>query len=166
MKDCKDHGWECTGLGHEKSIDFSDPFGLKKNKKENNMPIPFEPTCQAFLDALAEAGVRNDLQLLDVRLGLEQILDDPDFRSEANARWGADEPWKMQVGPDSALEKFLLVSDRHKMLRVENVEVGMEAIIDTAPFITEAQARWVRFDANPWPTVIIDDLGADDNAVA
>lgn len=135
------------------------------SNKGDIVTIPFEPTCKAFLHALEDSGIQNELSYLDVRLGLEQVLDDPDYRAEATHRWHATVPGAIEVGPDSALEKFLVVSSRHSPLDVEAVRVGLEAIVDTDEFRAEAEARWERFDANPWPTHVIDDLGADDNAV-
>jgi hypothetical protein len=135
------------------------------------MPIPFDPTCMAFKSALDESGIRNDLSMLDVRLGLEQILDDVDYRAEAEERWAGPNPATIELGPDSALEKFKLVSPRHAELTVENIRVGLEAVVDTPDFMTEARARWARFDVAPWDPnpepetslVVVDDLGADDS---
>jgi hypothetical protein len=110
MPDCVDHGWECTGLGHEKVIDLKDLF------KETEMPIPFDPTCALFLAALAEIQAANQLSLLDVRLGLEQLLDDPDFRAELTTRWNDEDPASFPLGPDESFELFRSVSDRHAEL--------------------------------------------------
>lgn len=142
-----------------------DKLAKAKRNKENTVTIPFEPTCQKFLKALTESGIKNDLELLDVRLGLEQILDDPDYRAEATHRWASDVPAFVEVGPDSALERFLLVSPRHRVLNVDAVRVGLEAIVDAPEFKSEAEKRWARWDASPWPLDVVDDLGADDSAV-
>lgn len=162
-RQCEDHGWECTGLGHEKVVDLKDLF------KENQMPILFDPTCQTFLDKVQElnpagqAG-RTALQLLDVRLGLEQMLDDQDFRAELTFRWNEPDPTTVELGPDDAFELFRAVSDRHAALTGEQVKEALLTIVDTREFVIEAQARWARYDANPWPLVTQDLAGIDDAA--
>lgn len=163
-RQCEDHGWECTGLGHEKVFDLKDLF------KETAVPIPFDPTCQTFLDSLDAQGAsypndpRKTLQLLDVRLGLEQLLDDPDFRAELTFRWNEPDPSAIDLAPDGAFEAFRSVSDRHAALTVEQIKTATLTIVDTHEFIIEAQARWVRYDANPWPLHVQNLAGVDDAA--
>jgi hypothetical protein len=155
MPDCVDHGWECTGLGHEKVINLKDLF------KETEMPIPFDPTCALFLAALAEIQAANQLSLLDVRLGLEQLLDDPDFRAELTTRWNDEDPASFPLGPDESFELFRSVSDRHAELSGLQIKEALASIVDTHEFHMEALARWARFDANPWPLVVQDLAGED-----
>lgn len=134
------------------------------------MPIPFDPTCATFLaeiknqDAATQNDARKALQLLDVRLGLEQLLDDQDFRAELTFRWNEPDPTAVELGPDSAFEQFRAVSDRHAALTVPQIKAALLTIVDTSEFVVEAQARWVRFDANPWPLVTQDLAGIDDAA--
>lgn len=161
MADCIDHGWECTGLGHEKEINLADIFGRNEGEV---MVIPFNPTCELFEENLSDQGVDNRLSLLDIRLGLEQLLDDQDFRAELTNRWAQPDPAAIELGPDTAFDLFLAVSQRHQELTVSQVKEATAAIIDTPEFITEAQARWVRYDADPWPLVEQDLAGFDDAA--
>ena len=134
------------------------------------MPIPFEPVCVAFLaevknmDNLTQSDPRMALQLLDVRLGLEQLLDDPDFRAELTARWADPDPSSIELGPIESFELFRKVSGRHAALTVEQVKLATTAIVDYPEFHMEALARWVRYDANPWPTHEQDLAGFDDAA--
>jgi hypothetical protein len=56
------------------------------------------------------------------------------------------------------------VSDRHAALTGEQVKEALLTIVDTREFVIEAQARWARYDANPWPLVTQDLAGIDDAA--
>jgi hypothetical protein len=167
-RECPDHGWECTGLGHERTIDLADLFG--PSNKEKVMPIPFDPTCQTFLDEIqtltpaVQADPRKTLQLLDVRLGLEQLLDDQDFRAELTFRWSEPDPTTVDLGPEDAFERFRAVSERHAALSVEDIKAATLTIVDTHEFHMEALARWARYDADPWPLVTQDLAGIDDAA--
>lgn len=165
MPDCIDHGWECTGLGHERMYDLNDLFGTQGEE----MPIPFDPTCATFLaevknqNAVLQSGPKA-LQLLDVRLGLEQLLDDQDFRAELTGRWNDEDPSSIPLGPDESFELFRAVSERHAQLTVPQIKDALATIVDTHEFHMEALARWARYDANPWPLVTQDLAGVEDAA--
>jgi len=159
-RDCVDHGWECTGLGHEKTYDLNKLFGIQGEE----MPIPFDPTCAAFLAEAKNMDINNKLTLLDVRLGLEQLLDDPDFRAELTGRWNDEDPASIPLGPDESFELFRSVSERHAGMSGLQIKEALATIVDTHEFHMEALARWARFDANPWPLVTQDLAGVEDAA--
>jgi hypothetical protein len=121
-------------------------------KREGTMVYQFKEVCQVFKDALTEAGVQNDLSRLDIRLGLEQIVDDPDFRAELSARWADPEPWQIELGPDESIARFRMVS--------ENIKAALEAVVDTDSFQAETRTRWAQFDETPWPLQEVGDLAA------
>jgi hypothetical protein len=128
-------------------------------KREGTMVYQFKEVCQVFKDALTEAGVQNELSRLDIRLGLEQIVDDPDFRAELTARWADPEPWQIELGPDESIARFRMVSPRHA-LSIENIKAALEAVVDTDSFQAETRTRWARFDETPWPLQEVGDLAA------
>lgn len=105
-------------------------------------------TCQLFISGAPE--VFESFGTLDIRLGLEQIQDTPEFRENATRRWemataGEDFP----IDP-STVYRFREVSPRHLTLTEVDIMLGLMKIIDNEYFIDSCQQRWRRFDQQPW----------------
>lgn len=119
--------------------------------------IPFE-TCQLFRDAVSsEVG---EMELLDIRLGLEQVQDAQGFRELAEVRWESGTPATEEV-PDRFALAFRAVSDRHQRLSIGQFHDGFSRVINDPEFVNSCKLRWEFQDKHPETKMTVHvDLGA------
>jgi hypothetical protein len=104
--------------------------------------------CLEFHGATSEL---EGLDSLDVRLGLEQIQDHPDFREQSVTVWESEKQQVDGIITDEVLADFQRVSPRHRV-STEAILAGLQEVINTEEFKNSCYLRWRAYDAQPWPT--------------
>lgn len=94
--------------------------------------------CQSFMTA-----INHDPDTwLYARLGLEQIQDAPGFGDEARARWALTDRSQAEPISEQILNMFRLVGRGNSMVTIDEVSVGLDAVIYTDVFHDSCIERW------------------------
>lgn len=113
--------------------------------------LPVETT-----NIFRDAAQKDDLQLtmLDIRLGVEQVVDTDSYFDQAHTYWteAADAP----VLSDDQVNLFRGIDVRTRRLTHEEVVAGFDALLDDDTYQQFCHDRWVRLERLPADDVIVD----------
>lgn len=104
-------------------------------------------TCELFKSGNPD--VFSGWSPVDIRLGIEQVQDTPEFRHQVTRRWEGMATGDVFPIEAWTLGNFLGVSPRHNSLSTVDVELGMNMILDDEHFRHSCENRWEYFDENP-----------------
>jgi len=124
----------------------------RKKIAETGETVSYKISYDACEEFRNEVDTDGWLTMLDVRLGLEQVQDTPEFRNIAEIQWENSEA-AVDAFPDFLADRFRAVSDRHAKFSLGQFRRGFAKVLNHRDFVASCRARWAFQDEHGKPHV-------------